>query len=204
MHSTWTNSMTQGGLGSFFAPGLSEIRFSAVRKGIRRNVYFLSQVDHANGRKFSLSSQQSLITEVSREDLTIMRLPKTPFIAILAGLSIAGVVGASAATLGGLTSTGVGSDNSVVAACDSDGIAIAYTTSYSATAQAYEVTAVNFTGVSATCNAKAASVSLRNGTTALGTANVTSITVTAGAFSIPLASPVAAASVNGVSLLISG
>jgi len=133
-----------------------------------------------------------------------MRLTKTPFIAMLVGLSIAGVVGASAATLGGLTSTGVGSDNSVVAACDTDGIAIAYTTAYSATAQAYQVSAVNFSGVNAACNAKAASVSLRNGTTGLATANVASITVTAGAFSITLTSPVAAASVNGVSLLISG
>lgn len=133
-----------------------------------------------------------------------MRLPKTPFIAVLAGVSLAGVVGASAATLGGLGSTGLGSDNSVVAACDTDGISIAYTTAYNATAQEYQVSAVNFTGVNAACNAKAASVSVRNGTTNLGTTNAASITVTASAFSITLASPVSAASVNGVSLIISG
>lgn len=133
-----------------------------------------------------------------------MRLPKTPFIAVLAGVSIAGIVGASAATLGGLSSTGLGADNSVVAACDTDGISIAYTTAYSATAQEYQVTAVNFTGVNAACTTKAASVSVRNGTTNLGTTNAASITVTAGAFSITLASAVPAASVNGVSLIISG
>lgn len=133
-----------------------------------------------------------------------MRLPKTPFVAVLAGVAMAGVVGASAATLGGLSSTGLGSDNSVVAACDTDGISIAYTTAYNATAQEYQVSAVNFTGVNAACNAKAASVSVRNGTTNLGTTNAASITVTASAFSITLASPVAAASVNGVSLIISG
>lgn len=133
-----------------------------------------------------------------------MRLPKTPFIAVLAGVSIAGIVGASAATLGGLSSSGLGSDNSVVAACDTDGISIAYTTAYNATAQEYQVSAVNFTGVNAACNAKAASVSVRNGTTNLGTTNAASITVTASAFSITLAAPVSAASVNGVSLIISG
>lgn len=133
-----------------------------------------------------------------------MRLPKTPFIAILGGLSIAGVVGASAASLGGLNSTGLGSDNSVVAACDTDGISIAYTTSYNATAQEYQVTAVNFSGVNAACNAKAASVSVRNGTTNLGTTNAASITVSSGAFSITLGSPVTAASIDGVSLIISG
>ncbi|MEQ1873239.1 MAG: hypothetical protein ABL953_05870 [Ilumatobacteraceae bacterium] len=133
-----------------------------------------------------------------------MRLPKTPFIAVLAGIAMAGAVGASAATLGGLSSTGLGSDNSVVAACDTDGISIAYTTAYNATAQEYQVSAVNFTGVNAACNAKAASVSVRNGTTNLGTTNAASITVTASAFSITLASPVSAASVNGVSLIISG
>ncbi|MCE9623817.1 MAG: hypothetical protein K8R99_15865 [Actinomycetia bacterium] len=133
-----------------------------------------------------------------------MRLPKTPFIAVLAGVSIAGVVGASAATLGGLSSTGLGSDNTVIAACDSDGISIAYTTAYNATAQEYQVSAVNFTNVNALCNGKAASVSVRNGTTNLGTTNAGTITVTAGAFSITLASPVSATSANGVSLLISG
>lgn len=133
-----------------------------------------------------------------------MRLPKTPLIAALIGLSVAGIVGASAATLGTLTSTGLGSANSVVAACDGNGIAIAYTTGYNATAQEYQVSAVNFTGVDASCTLKAASVSLRNGTTNLGTTNVASITVTGFAFSITLASPVAAASVDGVSLVISG
>jgi|CXWL01.1.fsa_nt_gi hypothetical protein len=133
-----------------------------------------------------------------------MRFPRTPLVAVLVGFSVAGVVGASAASLGGLSASSLGSDNSVIAACDTDGIAIAYTTAYNATAQEYQVSAVNFTGVNAACNAKAASVSVRNGTTNLGTANSASITVTAGAFSITLGSPVAASAINGVSLIISG
>ena len=124
--------------------------------------------------------------------------------AILAGALGAGVMGASAATLGGLTGGGLGADDQVVASCDSDGITSSYTTAYNATSQVYQVTAVNFTGVNAACNARAASVSLRNGTTNLGTTNVASISVTAGAFTVTLTAPVAASAVNGLSVVIYG
>ena len=124
--------------------------------------------------------------------------------AVLGGVMGAGLIGASAATLGGLTGGTLGSDDQIVAACDTDGITTAYTTAYSATAQTYQVTAVNFTSVNAACNGKAASLSLRNGTTNLGTTTAASITVTAGAFSITLGSPVTASSVNGLSLVIAG
>ncbi len=125
-------------------------------------------------------------------------------IALAGGVLSAGLVGASAATLGGLTGASLGADDQIVAACDTDGITVGYTTSYSAAAQTYQVTAVNFTAVNAACNAKAASVSLRNGTTNLGTTNVASITVAASAFSITLGAAVTASSVNGLSLVISG
>jgi hypothetical protein len=125
-------------------------------------------------------------------------------VALFGGLLSAGVVGASAATLGGLTGAGLGADDAIVAACDTDGIVVAYTTAYSATAQTYQVTAVNFSGVNAACNGKAASVSLRNGTSNLGTTNVASITVATSAFSVTLGAPVSASSVNGLSLVISG
>jgi hypothetical protein len=124
--------------------------------------------------------------------------------AALVGLLGAGLFGASAATLGGLTGGGLGADDRVVAGCDTDGITSGYTTAYNATAQTYQVTAVNFTLVNAACTGKAASVSLRNSTTNLGTTNVASITVTTNAFSITLAAPVTASSVNGMSLVISG
>ncbi|MDH4078024.1 MAG: hypothetical protein OEW29_19015, partial [Acidimicrobiia bacterium] len=75
---------------------------------------------------------------------------------------------------------------------------------YNATAQYYEVTAVNFTSVNAACNAKAALVSLRNGVTNLGSTSVGSITVAGNAFSITLSSPIQASLVTGLSLLISG
>lgn len=124
--------------------------------------------------------------------------------AVAGGVLSAGLVGASAASLGGLTGASLGADDQIVAACDTDGITVAYVTGYSATAQTYQVTSVNFTAVNAACNAKAASVSLRNGTTNLGTTNSASITVAAGAFSIVLGAPITASSVNGLSLVISG
>ncbi len=133
-----------------------------------------------------------------------MKVSKRMTIALLAGVSISGVAGASAATLGGLTSGSLGSDDSIVAACDSDGITIGYTTAYSAAAQKYQVTVVNFTAVDADCNAKAASVSLRDGTSVLTTQSAASITVASNAFSITLATPVEAGLVDGMSLIISG
>ena len=133
-----------------------------------------------------------------------MRIPKKAIVALLAGVSIAGIAGASAASLGGLTAGSLGSDDSVVAACDTDGIAIGYTSSYNAAAQQYQISAVNFTGVNAACTGKAASVTVRNGATALGSATSASITVTTNAFSLTLGAPVAANLVNGVSLVISG
>ncbi|MGZ4702030.1 MAG: hypothetical protein ACXVH5_04930 [Ilumatobacteraceae bacterium] len=129
---------------------------------------------------------------------------KKVFVAVMGGVLSMGLVGASAATLGTLSGAGLGADDQVVAGCDTDGITVGYTTAYSAAAQTYQVTAVNFTGVNAACNGKAASVSLRNGTTNLGTTNVASITVAASAFSVTLGSAVTASSVNGLSLVISG
>ncbi|HSB85767.1 MAG TPA: hypothetical protein VLD86_05630 [Ilumatobacteraceae bacterium] len=129
---------------------------------------------------------------------------KKVIVAVLGGVLSMGVVGASAATLGGLTGGGLGADDQIVAACDADGITVGYTTAYGAAAQTYQVTGVNFTGVNAACNGKTASVSLRNGATNLGTTSVASITVAASAFSITLGSPVTASSVNGLSLIISG
>ncbi len=129
---------------------------------------------------------------------------KKVFVAVMGGVLSMGLVGASAATLGTLSGAGLGADDQVVAGCDTDGVTVGYTTAYSAAAQTYQVTAVNFTGVNAACNAKAASVSLRNGTTNLGTTSVASITVAANAFSVTLGAAVTASSVNGLSLVISG
>lgn len=133
-----------------------------------------------------------------------MHIPRKIAVAVLAGVSVAGLAGASAASLGGLTASQVGSENAAVGACDSTGIASSYTTAYSAAAQRYQVTAVNFTNVDPACNAKAAAVTLRQGATALTSQSVPSITVTSNSFSVTLTTPVDAALVDGISIVISG
>ena len=122
----------------------------------------------------------------------------------LGALLAMGISGAAAASLGGLSGGSLGADDQVIASWDTDGISSSYTTAYDSAAQEYRVTGVNFTGVNPACNAKAASVSLRNGTTNLGTTTASSITVSGNAFAMTLAAPVTAESVNGLSLVISG
>ncbi len=140
-----------------------------------------------------------------RSGQKMLSLPSKKLSGVLLAAAVgAGLAGASAATLGGITSQGLGADDQVVSTCDSDGMTSAYTTAYSATAQTYQVTVVTFSGVNAACNGKSVSLTLRNGTTSLGTTTAASITVAASSFSITLSSPIAATSINGLSLLITG
>lgn len=131
-----------------------------------------------------------------------MSLIRRGSIAVLGGIAVAGTVGAAAASLGGLSSSSLGSDDAIVASCDSDGIVVAYTTAWDATDQRYEVSAVSFSSVAAACNGLAYSATLSNGSTALATASGT-VSLTSGAFSAAV-SGVAATAVVGTSLVISG
>lgn len=123
-------------------------------------------------------------------------------IALLVGVGTAGIVGASAATLGGLTGADLGAESTVVGGCDEDGVTVAYATAYNAGTQAYNVTAVTLSGVAADCVGDAGSLTLSgSGGTALATQTFTGaspdVTVT-------LAAPVAASLVLGVAVVISG
>ena len=75
-------------------------------------------------------------------------------VAVLAGLAIAGAVGASAASLGGLNSDNLGADTGEVASCDTDGIDVGYTTEYNATAAEYIVTSIDLTDINALCESQ--------------------------------------------------
>ncbi|MFM2076722.1 MAG: hypothetical protein RJA49_612 [Actinomycetota bacterium] len=134
-----------------------------------------------------------------------MHIPRKVALAILASVSVAGMAGASAATLGVLNSGSVGSSDAIVAACDTaGGIGVNYTTAYNAGTQKYQVTAVNFTGVDAPCDTKVANVTLRNGAASIATIGPSTIGLTAGAFSVAVAPGVDVASLTGISLVISG
>lgn len=122
-------------------------------------------------------------------------------LAIIAPAVLMGIVSASAASLGGITAPSLGADTAVISACDTDGVTLAYTTSYDAALGRYQVTDVDVTGIDATCNGKTASITLKdagNVSLAFG-----SITVASGAAAISLSGSGASANaVAGAALLI--
>jgi hypothetical protein len=119
------------------------------------------------------------------------------------GLAAFGAIAASAAGLGGLTSQSVGSSDTVVASCDTDGVGIQYTTSYNATSSKYVVTGVTLTGVDAACSGETAAVTLKGtGGTSLTSGSAT----VAGTTQAVTLSPTTAGAENvvGASVIISG
>ena len=120
----------------------------------------------------------------------------------VAAIGIAAFGAASAASLGGLTSTNLGSNDTVVAACDANGVSIAYTTSYDATASKYQVTSVALSGIAAGCAGQTAAITVK-GTGGTSLANST-VTVAGTSETMTLSTPVAAESILGASVVISG
>lgn len=126
-------------------------------------------------------------------------------VAILAGLAITGIVGASAASLGGIAPNSLGAETEVVASCDTDGVAVSYTTSYNATDDEVQVDTVTISGVNAACDGLAYEVILTGdgtprvvlGTSAPGTADAS------GSFSPAFAPGIDAELVTGIAITIS-
>lgn len=112
-------------------------------------------------------------------------MKKRALIAILAGLVVFAGVFAMAASLGGVTSTTVGADNTAVTSCDTDGVTTSYATGWDATDKRYEVTSVTVGGVNDACDGQTLSVTLTDaagtqigsGTLAIPTSASTSHTV---------------------------
>ncbi len=111
-------------------------------------------------------------------------MSRTKIVAILAGLGIAGLVAASAATLGGLNTDNLGANVQVVASCDTDGVTATFNTDYEATVVpadpdgdgGYVVKSVDLAGISANCNGQALDLTLADGDgLQLGTGTVPSI-----------------------------
>jgi hypothetical protein len=135
-------------------------------------------------------------------------------VAVLAGLAIAGAVGASAASLGGLTRDNLGADTGVVAACDSNGITVGYTTSFDATAVdtsgptgvafgAYVVTEILLTDVDVACNGQAYQATLLDDAgAAISSIPAGTLTVASNAATITVPD-ILAESIEGIALTIS-
>jgi hypothetical protein len=114
-----------------------------------------------------------------------------------------GVLTAAAASLGGLTSASLGADQTVVASCDTDGIALAYTDAYDALSNTYKTTAVTISGVATPCVGKTYKLTLSDGTVSLGETSGT-VALTTGSDVITLTAPVDAHSVTKAALVITG
>jgi hypothetical protein len=130
-------------------------------------------------------------------------------LAVLASITIAGIAGASASSLGGINTAGIGADTTVTASCDIDGVNTSYGTSYNATTGGFDVSSVTFSGVATACNGKTATVvladatkvSLANGSSAITLTNVVS---GSGEFTLALNAGADAKATRNISLVIQG
>jgi hypothetical protein len=122
--------------------------------------------------------------------------------AIVALFTFGGVYGLAASL--NLTSDGLGAANSVVAACQAGTLTATYASSYSAGTPGYTVGTVTVTGLASTCYSKAYRITLTGaGNASLGEANGT--TPSSGTnFAATFSPAVNAASITGVSVVISG
>lgn len=124
-----------------------------------------------------------------------------------AGLTAIGAVTASAATLGGITQNQVGVDSQVIGACDSDGISVAYGTTFDATSGKYQVSSINLTGVNAACDTKSYKLTVtKSDGTVLGSEETGTLSVSSNAatVSIPSARRYNAELASNLALAISG
>ena len=88
------------------------------------------------------------------EDLKGTAPMKRIIVALAIGAAVSGGVFASATTLGGVTPNSLGANNAAVTACDADGVASTYGTTYNATTKKYDATGVTVTGIAAGCIGK--------------------------------------------------
>jgi hypothetical protein len=128
---------------------------------------------------------------------------KRVFGAIVAGLLMFGGVYGLAASLN-LTSDSLGSGTATVAACQAAALNATYTSTYSATAPGYTVGTVTITGLASTCYSKPYKVTL-SGTAGASLGEATGTTPASGtSFAATFSPAVGAASVIGISVVISG
>jgi hypothetical protein len=122
-------------------------------------------------------------------------------LAIVVMLALAcGVTTAFAAKLP-TSSTKVGAGNKAIAACDSDGVTVAYTNAYDTTAADYRTSAVTVSNINTACNGETLTVTIRNSSgTSLwqGSTTVSSTSATISTSSI------VASSIAGWAVAVSG
>jgi hypothetical protein len=123
-------------------------------------------------------------------------------VAAFGGLAAFGILTASAASLGGLTSSSLGADQTVVASCDSTGINMSYTTAYDAPSNSYKTTAVTISNVDPSCATKSYKLTMSDGSASLNETSGT-VTLTSGSQTIALSAAVDSKAVTKAALVIS-
>ncbi|HET7572479.1 MAG TPA: hypothetical protein VFJ77_07410 [Gaiellaceae bacterium] len=123
-------------------------------------------------------------------------------LAAVSAVTVFGGVYGFAASLG-TTTSGLGADSKVVAACGS-GIAAAYTTAYSASLPGYTVNAVNLSSIPASCLSKGYKIQLTGASgTAVGGELTGTLPASGDTASISTSGAVDASQVQGISVVIS-
>ncbi|GIG24020.1 hypothetical protein [Cellulomonas denverensis] len=125
----------------------------------------------------------------------------------IAALGITGLGLASAAQLN-LTSGALGAGTTVVASCDTDGVAVKFADTFSTTAKGYAVTGITLSGVSTACAGQGVTVDLLDNDPAAAATSIGTVTATVpaggGTVTIPVTASVKASDVKGVAVVIAG
>ena len=127
---------------------------------------------------------------------------KKVILAAVAGVTVFGGSYGLAASLG-LTTDSLGAAQSVVAACQSGTMNVAYTPAYSASLPGYNVTSITISGLQAGCYSKNYRVTL-SGAAGASLGEVTGTAPTTGTSIGPLSITASAASVTGVAVVFEG
>jgi hypothetical protein len=128
------------------------------------------------------------------------RTTKLVLAAVVASIVFAGVYGFAASL--GLTSSGLGAGNAVVASCGT-GINAAYTTAYSSSLPGYSVSQVNLTSIPAACLSKAYRIQLTGaGGAAVGTEMTGTLPASGTTANISTSGNVDASAVTGISVVV--
>lgn len=134
-----------------------------------------------------------------------MKNVRTKMIAVFAGIAVTGIASAAAAGLGGLDTGSVGAENDIIAACQTSGaIDVAFETSYDSTTAGFLVDAVDLSAVDAACDGQAIEIVLTDASDVEIANGSGTLSVTAGAASVSLASSVVAEDVEGIAIVITG
>ena len=129
------------------------------------------------------------------------RTTKLVLAAVVASIVFAGVYGFAASL--GLSSSGLGAGNAVVASCGS-GIQAAYTTAYSATLPGYSVSQVNLSSIPAACLSKSYRIQLTGAAGATVGAEMTGTLPASGTTAnLSTSGNVDASAVTGISVVVS-